>query len=224
MTIAENLHQIQGEIARLSGDRQVQLLAVSKTKPVTDILQAIRAGQRLFGENYVQEGVEKIRYFKTYAFPLEWHFIGALQSNKTRLVAEHFDWCQTLEREKIAERLNEQRPAHLPPLNVLIQINISGEKSKAGIMPEHMFPFAHFLQNLPHLRLRGLMALPAPIENTTQQLVTFQQMSVLFKQLQQHFPDHCIDTLSMGMSADMPEAIISGATMVRVGSAIFGAR
>lgn len=224
MIIAENLRRIQTRIQQASGTRHVALLAVSKTKPITSILHAIEAGQRAFGENYVQEGVEKIRYFQDKNASLVWHFIGALQSNKTRLVAEYFDWCQTLDREKIAIRLNEQRPAHCPPLNVLIQINISDEKSKAGIKPAEMLAFAQALQKMPRLCLRGLMALPAPMRTPQQQRAIFQQMHQLFQQLQRHIPNGKIDTLSMGMTDDMVEAIESGSTMVRVGTAIFGTR
>ncbi|OOF65870.1 YggS family pyridoxal phosphate-dependent enzyme, partial [Rodentibacter caecimuris] len=202
----------------------VKLLAVSKTKSVQAILQAYQAGQLAFGENYVQEGIEKIQFFEELNIPLEWHFIGPLQSNKTRLVAEHFDWMQTLDRAKIADRLNDQRPHHKAPLNVLIQINISDEQSKSGIQPNEMLTLAKHLENLPHLQLRGLMAIPAPTENLTQQVEIFGQMYDLFVQLQQAYPDQRIDTLSMGMSDDLNCAVQCGSTMVRVGTAIFGAR
>lgn len=226
MSIAQNLVQIYQQIQHISQQAQrpstaVKLLAVSKTKPISAIEQAISAGQIAFGENYVQEGVEKIQYFADKK-SLEWHFIGALQSNKTRLVAEHFDWVQTVDRFKIAQRLNDQRPTHLPPLNVLIQINISDEDSKAGIAPSQMCSLAHQISQLPALRLRGLMAIPKPEESFEAQKIALQQMQVLFEQLKAQFVS--VDTLSMGMSDDMQAAIECGSTMVRIGTAIFGAR
>ena len=202
----------------------VTLLAVSKTKPNEAILEAYQAGQKAFGENYVQEGVEKIQYFEGQNIQLEWHFIGPLQSNKTRLVAEHFDWMQTLERAKIADRLNEQRPANKAPLNVLIQINISDEASKSGIQPSEMIELAKHIENLPHLCLRGLMAIPASTENVAEQEAAFSQMEQLFERLKAALPHQQIDTLSMGMTDDMQSAIKCGSTMVRIGTAIFGAR
>lgn len=229
MDIQENLHHIHQRIQAACENAQrpssaVKLLAVSKTKPVEAILQAHQAGQQAFGENYVQEGVEKIQYFTEQGIALEWHFIGPLQSNKTRLVAEHFDWMQTLDRAKIAARLNEQRPADKSPLNVLIQINISDESSKSGIAPEEMLPLAKHLENHPHLCLRGLMAIPAPTENIAEQTAVFEKMAALFESLKQAYPNQPIDTLSMGMSDDMATAIQCGSTMVRIGTAIFGAR
>ena len=203
---------------------EIRLLAVSKTKPNDAIFEAYQAGQLAFGENYVQEGVDKIQYFEAQNIQLEWHFIGPLQSNKTRLVAEHFDWMQTLERAKIADRLNEQRPQGKPPLNVLIQINISDEASKSGIAPPDMLPLAEHICQLPHLRLRGLMAIPAPTNVLTEQQNAFTQMARLFDKLKAAFPNQQIDTLSMGMTDDMQSAIQCGSTMVRIGTAIFGAR
>lgn len=202
----------------------VKLLAVSKTKPAADVLTACEHGQRAFGENYVQEGVDKIKYFQEQNIALEWHFIGPLQSNKTKAVAEYFDWMQTLERAKIADRLNAQRPAGKAPLNVLIQINISGEDSKSGIQPAQMPALAKHIENLPHLRLRGLMAIPQPTDNRTQQILTFNRMNELFQQLRDLLPAQQIDTLSMGMTDDMQTAICCGSTMVRIGTAIFGKR
>lgn len=229
MNIQHNLRDIQesiheGCVQAHRPSNEVKLLAVSKTKPVSDILEAYQAGQIAFGENYVQEGVEKIQYFEQQKIKLEWHFIGPLQSNKSRLVAEYFDWMQTLDRVKIAERLNEQRPKNKAPLNVLIQINISDEDSKSGIQPESMLDLAKHIENLPHLRLRGLMAIPAPTPNVAEQENTFKKMAELFGQLKQAFPNGQIDTLSMGMTDDMPSAIKCGSTMVRIGTAIFGAR
>lgn len=224
MSISENLSRIHHQIEQISRQYQrenVRLLAVSKTKPVQAIAEAIYAGQLVFGENYVQEGVEKIAYFAENK-ALEWHFIGPLQSNKSRLVAENFDWIQTVDRLKIAERLNEQRPEHLPPLNVLIQINISDESSKSGILPAEMLPLAEKISQLPRLKLRGLMAIPKPESEPAQQKIALRKMKDLFDRLQQQFEG--IDTLSMGMSDDMASAIECGSTMVRIGTAIFGAR
>ena len=229
MNIQQNVLRIQHRIEAACqqagrASNTVRLLAVSKTKSVAEISTAFEAGQSAFGENYVQEGVDKIQYFQAQGLQLEWHFIGPLQSNKTRLVAEHFDWMQTLERVKIADRLNEQRPADKAPLNVLIQINISDEESKSGISPHEMLNLAKHIENLPHLRLRGLMAIPAPTENIAEQESAFKKMAALFEQLKQAFPTQPIDTLSMGMTDDMPSAIKCGSTMVRIGTAIFGAR
>lgn len=224
MSISQNLAQIQQQIESLSAQFQrenVRLLAVSKTKPVSAIEEAIQAGQKAFGENYVQEGVEKIAYFNQQA-DLEWHFIGSLQSNKTKLVAAHFDWIQTVDRLKIAQRLSEQRPADKAPLNVLIQINISDEASKSGIAPEEMLPLAKEIALLPNLKLRGLMAIPKPEHEPAQQQIALSKMQQLFNRLQTEFEG--IDTLSMGMSDDMAAAIECGSTMVRIGTAVFGAR
>lgn len=224
MSISQNLAQIQQQIESLSAQFQrenVRLLAVSKTKPVSAIEEAIQAGQKAFGENYVQEGVEKIAYFNQQA-DLEWHFIGSLQSNKTKLVAAHFDWIQTVDRLKIAQRLSEQRPADKAPLNVLIQINISDEASKSGIAPEEMLPLAKEIALLPNLKLRGLMAIPKPEHEPAQQKIALSKMQQLFNRLQTEFEG--IDTLSMGMSDDMAAAIECGSTMVRIGTAVFGAR
>lgn len=224
MSISQNLAQIQQQIESLSAEFQrenVRLLAVSKTKPVSAIEEAIQAGQKAFGENYVQEGVEKIAYFNQQA-DLEWHFIGPLQSNKTKLVAAHFDWIQTVDRLKIAQRLSEQRPADKAPLNVLIQINISDEASKSGIAPEEMLPLAKEIALLPNLKLRGLMAIPKPEHEPAQQKIALSKMQQLFNRLQTEFEG--IDTLSMGMSDDMAAAIECGSTMVRIGTAVFGAR
>ena len=224
MSISQNLAQIQQQIESLSAQFQrenVRLLAVSKTKPVSAIEEAIQAGQKAFGENYVQEGVEKIAYFNQQA-DLEWHFIGPLQSNKTKLVAAHFDWIQTVDRLKIAQRLSEQRPADKAPLNVLIQINISDEASKSGIAPEEMLPLAKEIALLPNLKLRGLMAIPKPEHEPAQQKIALGKMQQLFNRLQTEFEG--IDTLSMGMSDDMVAAIECGSTMVRIGTAVFGVR
>jgi len=229
MTIQQALETIHQQIQTSTQlahrpESAVTLLAVSKTKPNEAILEAYQAGQKAFGENYVQEGVDKIQYFEAQNIQLEWHFIGPLQSNKTRLVAEHFDWMQTLERAKIADRLNEQRSPHKAPLNVLIQVNISNETSKSGVQPDDILSLAKHVENLPHLRLRGLMAIPEPTNDVAQQEQTFRQMRTLFESLQQALPHAQIDTLSMGMTDDMQSAIQCGSTMVRVGTAIFGKR
>ncbi len=227
--IERNLQQVTARIAAAAREcgrdpGEISLLAVSKTKPVTAIEEAIAAGQRAFGENYVQEGVEKIRYFQQREFipPLAWHFIGPLQSNKSRLVAEHFDWLHTLDRLQLAQRLNLQRPAASAPLNVLIQINISGEESKSGIMPDRLGELAAAVAELPRLRLRGLMAIPAVESDYQRQLAVFMQMAAMFNGLRRQLPH--IDTLSLGMTGDMAAAIASGSTLVRIGTAIFGAR
>lgn len=225
-SIEHNLQQVRERIAAAAtrcgrAPEEITLLAVSKTKPVSAIEEAIAAGQRAFGENYVQEGVEKVTTLAAHP-DLQWHFIGPLQSNKSRLVAEHFDWCHTVDRQRIAQRLNDQRPAHLPPLNVLIQVNISDENSKSGIMLEALSTLAQEISTLPQLRLRGLMAIPAPEQDYDRQLAVCQQMAAAFRALQQDYPG--VDTLSLGMSDDMAAAIAAGSTMVRIGTAVFGAR
>ncbi|HIE5387554.1 TPA: YggS family pyridoxal phosphate-dependent enzyme [Enterobacter cancerogenus] len=226
--IAHNLAQVRDKISAAAtrcgrASEEVTLLAVSKTKPASAIAEAIEAGQRAFGENYVQEGVDKILHFReTENTDLEWHFIGPLQSNKSRLVAEHFDWCHTIDRLKIATRLNEQRPATMPALNVLIQINISDENSKSGIALDELDALAAEVAALPRLTLRGLMAIPAPESSYERQFAVARQMAVAFEALKARFDT--VDTLSLGMSDDMDAAIAAGSTMVRIGTAIFGAR
>lgn len=198
----------------------VKLLAVTKTKPVSDIVQAYEAGHRLFGENYVQEGVDKIQQLSELD-DIEWHFIGPLQSNKTRPVVENFDWVHSIDRLKIAQRLNDQRSAH-KKLNVCIQVNIDNEASKAGVPPEDVNLLAEQISNMPNLTLRGLMTIPKAQQNAEMQRKSLSAMNALFVQLQTKYPQ--IDTLSMGMSNDMQLAIECGSTMVRIGSAIFGSR
>ena len=224
-SIEQNLQQVRQRISDAAQQcgrdpQEITLLAVSKTKPESAVKEAAVAGQQYFGENYVQEGVEKIQHL---ADPnLLWHFIGPLQANKSRLVAENFDWCHTVDRLRIAQRLNDQRPESAAPLNVLIQINISDENSKSGIALDDLGELAQAITQLPRLRLRGLMAIPAPEKEYARQLAVCQQMAAAFKTLQQTYPD--VDTLSLGMSDDMEAAIAAGSTMVRIGTAIFGAR
>lgn len=202
----------------------VQLLAVSKTFPAEAVLEAIVAGQLAFGENYLQEALDKIAAVAA-AVPearVEWHFIGPIQSNKTRPLAANFAWVHTVERLKIAQRLSEQRPPELPPLNVCLQVNISGEASKSGVAPADLPELARQVAALPHLRLRGLMAIPEPETDVLKQRAAFAQVRALFDRLIQD--GFQLDTLSMGMSGDAAAAIAEGATIVRIGSAIFGER
>jgi hypothetical protein len=225
-TIADRLlcaHQLIAQSIK-SADRpanSVKLLAVSKTKPVSDLQQAYDAGQRLFGENYVQEGIEKVKALN-HLNEIEWHFIGPLQSNKTKLVAEHFDWVQSVDRFKIAQRLANQRPSHLSPLNICIQINVDDESSKSGIIIDQVSAFASQIMALPNLRLRGLMAIPKASNDKRQLTKSFQAMRSVYHDLKAQYSS--IDTLSMGMSSDLTLAIESNTTMVRIGTAIFGAR
>ena len=219
------LHERITKAARGAGrdPSSVRLLAVSKSFPATVIAEAARAGQRAFGENYVQEAVDKIDALAGSAYqPLEWHFIGPIQSNKTRTIAKRFDWVQSVDRLKVAERLADQRPANLPLLNVLLQVNVSGEASKAGVAPLDLAQLAAAVARLPRLRLRGLMAIPAPETDVKRQRLAFARTSALFRQLREQGLD--VDVLSIGMSDDLEAAIAEGSTMVRVGTAIFGAR
>ncbi|WP_417507495.1 YggS family pyridoxal phosphate-dependent enzyme [Marinomonas gallaica] len=226
VSVAENLKHVRQEIVALEQrfDRtsdSVRLLAVSKTKPLADIEAAYAAGQRMFGENYVQEAVDKHEHL-SHLSDIEWHFIGPIQSNKSRQIAETMAWVHTIDREKIAHRLSEQRPVERLPLNVLIQVNISGEASKSGILLEQLDDMVSLIQQLPNIKLRGLMAIPAPQTSEADQIQVYAPLYQAFKALQQQDCD--IDTLSIGMSGDMAAAIASGSTMVRVGTAIFGAR
>ncbi|WP_458527378.1 YggS family pyridoxal phosphate-dependent enzyme [Onishia taeanensis] len=199
------------------------LLAVSKTKPALMIREAHGLGQRQFGENYLQEALDKQAELADLD-DIVWHFIGPLQSNKTRQVAEHFDWVHSVDREKIARRLAEQRPADRPPLNVCLQVNISEEASKAGVAPEALDVLAEGILAMPGLRLRGLMAIPAPSADPAQQRLAFARLREALEALQARFPEAELDTLSMGMSDDLEAAIAEGATLVRLGTALFGAR
>jgi hypothetical protein len=198
----------------------VQLLAVSKTWPAEKLREVANLGQRLFGENYLQEALEKIAALED--LDLEWHFIGPIQSNKTRDIAAAFNWVQTIDRLKIAKRLSSQRPENLKPLNVCIQVNIDNEASKSGVTADQLLPLAHDISKLERLKLRGLMIIPARQQDEAAQRETFRRAYHLYQQLQSEFAD--IDTLSMGMTADMEAAIKEGSTMVRIGTALFGQR
>ena len=204
------------------GVQSVTLLNVSKTFSADAVREAVAAGEHRFGENYVAEGVAKIAALTDLRERLEWHLIGPLQSNKTRVVAESFDWVHSVDRLKIAQRLNEQRPAQLPPLQVCLQVNISGEASKSGLQPEEVAAVAQAVTALPRLVLRGLMAIPEPADTFEAQRAPHHALRELMVSLQSQ--GLVLDTLSIGMSADLEAAIAEGATLVRIGSAIFGAR
>lgn len=225
--LIQNLEAVQERIAKAAQAAgrdagSVHLLAVSKTFPAEDVRAAHAAGQRAFGENYVQESIAKIEALADLRAALDWHFIGPLQSNKTRPVAERFDWVHSVDRLKIAQRLSEQRPDNLPPLNVCLQVNISGEASKSGVSVAEAAQVAHAIAALPKLKLRGLMAIPEPAGGVDEQRVPHRQLRELFERLRGDGLE--LDTLSMGMSADLEAAVLEGATIVRIGTAIFGAR
>ena len=224
-TIQNNLQAVKARIAaacKASGrpESAVQLVAVSKTHPPEAVRAAAAAGQRDFGENYAQEALTKIQVLAD--LPLVWHFIGPIQSNKTRAIAEAFHWVHSLDREKIANRLSEARPAHLPALNVCIEVNVSGEASKSGVAPEALGAIARAVSALPRLKLHGLMAIPEPTSDAQLQRRHFRTLRELKDELVRG--GLALDTLSMGMSADLEAAIAEGSTMVRVGTAIFGER
>ncbi len=226
-TIAENIQEVRRRIAAacLLVRRPVEsvtLLAVAKTFPVEAVRAAFDAGERGFGENYVQEALDKITALADLRDRLQWHLIGPLQSNKTRAVAESFDWVHTVDRLKIAQRLSEQRPAGLPPLQLCLQVNISGEASKSGLATDEVLDVARSVAALPRVRLRGLMAVPAPASDPASQRLPHARLRELLVRLQRDGLD--VDTLSMGMTVDLEAAIAEGATIVRVGTAIFGAR
>ncbi|MFZ3154922.1 YggS family pyridoxal phosphate-dependent enzyme [Pseudomonas sp.] len=221
-TIAENIAKVGVRIREAAQASQrdcatVGLLAVSKTKPAAAIRQAFAAGATDFGENYLQEALEK--QLELSDLPLTWHFIGPIQSNKTKPIAEHFAWVHSVDRLKIAQRLSDQRPAHLPPLNICLQVNVSGEASKSGCNPDELPALAHAVTQLPNLRLRGLMTIPEPTDDPSEQRAAFARL----RELQQDL-NLGLDTLSMGMSHDLEAAIAEGATWVRIGTALFGAR
>jgi len=226
MTIAENLGQIHQRVSQYEtqferSTNSVNVLAVSKTKPIDDIISAYKVGQRAFGENYVQEAVDKKKAL-LHLKDIEWHFIGPIQSNKSRLIAETMDWVHTIDRSKIASRLNDQRPSNMPLLNVCIQVNISGESSKSGVTLDALDELVELVIKQPNLCLRGLMAIPAPQTSQAAQIQVYKPLQEVFLALQSKIKT--IDTLSIGMSNDMTAAIASGSSMVRIGTAIFGAR
>ncbi len=228
-TIETNLQQVRSRMAAACAQAErdvnaVTLLAVSKTFGPDAVADALAAGQTAFGENYIQEGVEKILSLRA-SHPqaaITWHCIGPVQSNKTRLVAAHFDWVQSVDRLKIAQRLSEQRPADLPPLQVCLQVNVDGGANKSGVAPDELPALAQAVAALPNLTLRGLMCIPEPAEGFAAQLPAFRQTRALFDALNAR--GLRLDTLSMGMSEDLDAAIVGGSTMVRVGRAVFGAR
>lgn len=225
--IGDKLQQVRARIvtactAAGRDPASVRLLAVSKTFGPEAVRAAHAAGQTAFGENYVQEGVAKIAALDDLRAQLEWHCIGPLQSNKTRVVAEHFDWVHSIDRLKIAERLAEQRPAGLPPLQVCLQVNVDGGANKSGVAAEEALPLARAVAALPRLRLRGLMAIPEPAVDFAAQRALFLRAAAVFDEL--HAAGLEVDTLSLGMSADLEAAVAAGSTMVRVGTAIFGGR
>jgi len=221
-TIEKNIAKVAARIREAAqavgrDPASVGLLAVSKTQPATAIREAAEAGVRDFGENYLQEALDKQAELSE--LPLTWHFIGPIQSNKTKSIAEHFDWVHSVDRLKIAQRLSDQRPAELPPLNICLQVNVSGEASKSGCAPEELLQLAQAVAAMPQLRLRGLMCIPAPSEDPAEQRAAFARLRALRDELP--LP---LDTLSMGMSQDLEAAIAEGATWVRIGTALFGAR
>lgn len=228
-TIEGNLQQVYRQMAAACAQagrdvNAVTLLAVSKTFGPDAVADALAAGQRSFGENYIQEGVEKIQALRV-SHPVAsilWHCIGPVQSNKTRLVAAHFDWVQSVDRLKIAQRLSEQRPPELPPLQVCLQVNVDGGPTKSGVSPAELLALAEAVAQLPHLKLRGLMCIPEPAGSFEAQRVVFLQAKALFDRL--NAQGLGLDTLSMGMSDDLDAAVAAGSTMVRVGRAVFGSR
>lgn len=224
-TIEKKLAEVKNLIAdyeqkfnRPSGS--VRLLAASKGQSIEKIRDAFLAGQRMFGENYLQEALKKITALSDQA--IEWHFIGPIQSNKTRKIAENFAWVHSVTNDKIAKRLNDQRPPHLPPINICIEVNISNEESKTGIKADEILPLAKYCQSLPQLKLRGLMTIPAEHKNFLEQRNEFHKLFLIWKLL--HNEGLELDTLSMGMSGDIEAAIAEGSTLVRIGTAIFGQR
>jgi pyridoxal phosphate enzyme (YggS family) len=216
--VTGRLHEAENAAGRAPGS--VALVAVSKTQPADAIRDAYAAGQRAFGENYLQEALDKMAALAD--LPLEWHFIGPIQSNKTRPIAEHFAWVHGVDRLKIAQRLSDARPIEMPPLDICIEVNVSGEQSKGGVSPAEVRALADAIAKLPRLRLRGLMAIPAPTNDVALQHGQFRMLRELLEALNAH--RHALDTLSMGMSDDFPAAIAEGATIVRIGTSIFGPR
>ncbi len=227
--LRERLQAVQARIheacaASCRPGDSVRLLAVSKTFSADDVRQVAACGQRDFGENYIQEGVDKIIALQDSQPALVWHCIGPMQSNKTKLVAEHFDWAHTVDRLKIAQRLSDQRPAHLAPLNVCLQVNIDGGETKSGIAPADVLALVAEVTMLPRLTLRGLMTIPDPVEGFDAQVAVHAKARALFDQVKSALNLPHFDTLSMGMTGDLEAAVQAGSTMVRVGTAIFGGR
>lgn len=227
--LRDNLYAVQARIAAACAAsarsaNSVQLLAVSKTFRADDVRQVAACGQRDFGENYIQEGVDKIIALQNSQPALVWHCIGPMQSNKTKLVAEYFDWAHTVDRLKIAQRLSDQRPAHLAPLNVCLQVNIDGGETKSGIAPADVLALAAEVAKLPRLVLRGLMTIPDPVEGFDAQVAVHNKARALFDEVKAALNLPQFDTLSMGMTGDLEAAVQAGSTMVRVGTAIFGGR
>ncbi len=224
VNLPDSYRQLQQNIARFARDygrepENIKLLAVSKKQPVKAIQAAYALGQRDFGENYLQEALKKINTIKYSG--VAWHFIGPIQANKTRAIAEHFHWVHSVDRQKIAQRLNDARSTDLDKLNICIQVNISGETTKSGVAPSDLPELIKFCQSLPRINLRGLMALPEPFPDLANQRESFKQVREL---LEKNNPDKKMDTLSMGTTIDLEAAIAEGATIVRVGTALFGAR
>ncbi len=231
MSIADNLKKVSERIQKATEHAarpvgSVRLLAVSKTRTPDELRAAIAAGQTAFGENYLQEGLDKIAALSDTP-DLEWHFIGPIQSNKTRAIAEHFQWVHSVDRLRVAQRLNDQRPADMQPLSVCIQVNVDAEATKSGVAPEQVAELAGALLEMPRLRLRGLMAIPDPTLAPAELRRRFAGLAAQLEALHERWPSvghNCLDTLSMGMSGDLEDAIAEGATLVRVGTALFGSR
>lgn len=224
-TLKDNLNQVKQTIQQTAIDcgrdpNSIQLLAVSKTQAADALRAAYQLGQTAFGENYLQEAREKQQALSD--LPIEWHFIGPIQSNKTRVIAEHFHWAHSVDRLKVAQRLNDARPATLPPLNICLQVNLDGEASKSGLELEALPELVEKIQTMPRIKLRGLMSIPAPRKHYEEQYQVFMRLNQALNTLKTKQAD--LDSLSMGMSADLPAAIAAGATIVRIGTAIFGKR
>lgn len=225
LKIHDRLLQVQNRIAQAASDahrraQEVELLAVSKTKSAADVREAFEAGQRKFGENYLQEALDKQQQLKD--LTIEWHFIGPIQSNKTRAIAENFDWVHSVDRAKVARRLSEQRPAHLPPLNICVQVNLDGEATKSGVSLAQLGDLLESIRDLPHISVRGFMAIPARRDDRDQQRQALEPLAQALQHYRESYGQ--LDTLSMGMSQDLEAAIAAGSTLVRVGTDIFGRR
>ena len=227
MTIADRMSSIQSLIRAYEKkyrreENSVHLLGVGKGQPIEKLVEAWHAGLRLFGENYLQEALKKIEHFKSKGFQAEWHFIGTLQRNKTRKIAEHFDWIHTVDDVVIARRLHDQRPDHLPSLNICIEVNINREEAKSGVNLDKAAALVEYCMTLPRLRVRGLMCIPEHVDDFLTQQINYHRLYSLFQELHLTYPS--LNTLSMGMSQDFEAAISEGATIVRIGTALFGER